>query len=70
MIKLKEEEEKLITILRLLPPEKIKEVIDFANFLKEKKQTKKERIKAAQKLSEKSFAKVWDNDEDAAYDNL
>jgi len=27
-------------------------------------------VKAAGKLSEKSFQKVWDNPEDAEYDNL
>ena len=70
MIKLKKEEEKFITLLRRLPIEKVKEVFDFANFLKEKAETERTRIKVAQKLSEKSFAKVWDNDEDAAYDNL
>ncbi len=70
MIKLKKEEEKFITLLRRLPIEKIKEVFDFATFLKEKAETERTRIKAAEKLSEKSFAKVWDNDEDAAYDSL
>jgi len=62
-------ETKLIQKIRNLPPDKITEVEDFVDFLLEKN----DRIllnRAAAKLSETAFAKIWDNDEDASYDQL
>ena len=52
-----------------LPPEKMAVVEDFVEFLGSRK-TIPPLVKAASKLSEKSFQKVWDNVEDAEYDNL
>lgn len=52
-----------------LPEDILAEVFDFIQFL----ESKRERTlltKASQKLSEVSFKKVWDNDEDAVYDSL
>ncbi|NER35998.1 MAG: DUF2281 domain-containing protein [Oscillatoria sp. SIO1A7] len=62
-------ETKLIKKIRNLPPDKITEVEDFVDFLL----AKSDRIllsRAAAKLSETAFAKIWDNDEDADYDQL
>ncbi len=52
-----------------LPENMLVEVYDFVRFL----ETKKERellTQAAQKMSETSFEKIWDNEEDSAYDKL
>ena len=52
-----------------LPEDILAEVFDFIQFLEAKKE-KTLLTKASQKLSEVSFKKVWDNDEDAVYDSL
>jgi hypothetical protein len=52
-----------------LPDNLLSEVLDFIKFI----EAKKERTllaKASQKLSMPSFEKIWNNDEDAAYDSL
>jgi hypothetical protein len=54
--------------IKVLPPQKVAEVIDFVDFLVQKEE--KKLVDSAMKLSEKSFAKVWDNDEDSVYDKL
>jgi hypothetical protein len=53
----------------VLPPEKRTEVEDLVESLLQKDEDQQLRG-AALKLSEAAFAKVWDNDEDAAYDRL
>mgnify|MGYP001578736462 FL=1 len=52
-----------------LPEDILAEVFDFIQFLESKKE-KTLLIRASQKLSEVSFKKVWDNEEDAVYDRL
>jgi hypothetical protein len=59
----------LIKKIEALPAEKINEVEDFVEFLGHKGKDR-QLAKAASKLSERSFAKVWDNPEDAIYDKL
>lgn len=52
-----------------LPENMLAEVYDFVRFL----EVKKERellVRASQKLSRSSFERIWDNEEDAAYDRL
>lgn len=52
-----------------LPENMLIEIYDFVRFL----ETKKDRellTKASQKMSETSFEKIWDNEEDSAYDKL
>jgi hypothetical protein len=51
-----------------LPPEKVTEVEDFVDFLAQRDDRRL--VRAASKLSEKAFRKVWDNPDDAAYDHL
>nr|VFK60808.1 MAG: Protein of unknown function (DUF2281) [Candidatus Kentron sp. TUN]VFK63687.1 MAG: Protein of unknown function (DUF2281) [Candidatus Kentron sp. TUN]VFK70079.1 MAG: Protein of unknown function (DUF2281) [Candidatus Kentron sp. TUN] len=51
-----------------LPPEKQTEVLDFVQFLLEKEQ--QQLSQATSQLSEPSLATVWDNADDAAYDQL
>ncbi len=59
----------LIEKLKQLPPHKVAEVEDFVDFLRTREDDHR-LTRAASKADETSFAKVWDNDEDAAYDRL
>jgi hypothetical protein len=52
-----------------LPPQRLAEVEDFVDFLREREAGQR-LTHAAAKASEASFAQVWDNDEDAAYDRM
>lgn len=55
--------------LQRLSPEKIAEVEDFVDFLQQR-ELEDQMTKAAARLAEPSFQKVWDNLEDGAYDRL
>ncbi len=59
----------LIDKLEALPPERINEVEDFIDFIKQRDQDR-QLTHAATKTAEQSFAKVWDNPDDAVYDAL
>lgn len=59
----------LLDKIRALPEDKIAEVIDFVEFL-QLKASEQGLARATAALSEQSFAKVWDNADDAEYDNL
>lgn len=65
----KQHEQDLIEKLKRLPPERIAEVEDFVDFL-QSREAVRGITHAAMKASEAAFSKVWDNDEDAAYDRL
>jgi hypothetical protein len=52
-----------------LPEDLLPEVFDFIKFL-ENRQNRENISLASQILSEKAFKKIWDNEEDACYDNL
>jgi hypothetical protein len=58
----------LIEKIQGLPPEKVAVVEDFVDFLGQRNDRRL--TQAASKLSEKAFAKVWDNPDDALYDRL
>ncbi|MBF0538178.1 MAG: toxin-antitoxin system, antitoxin component, Xre family protein [Nitrospirae bacterium] len=45
------------------------EVLDFIRFL-EVKMERDMLVKGSQRLSEASFQKIWDNEEDSVYDSL
>ena len=60
--------EELIEKIKELPPDKIAEVVAFVDFLAHRDD--RELIQAASKTSEPAFAKVWNNADDAEYDNL
>jgi hypothetical protein len=62
-------EQKLLEKIKRLPPEKAAEVEDFVDFLV-RREGERELVRAAARLSEESFAKVWDNEDDADYDRL
>lgn len=55
--------------IRRLPPAKVSEVEDFIDFLCQR-DTDRRLSQAATKLSESAFARVWDNPDDADYDQL
>ena len=55
--------------LENLAPERLAEVEDFIDFLQQRDQDQRLRGDYAH-ASEPAFAKVWDNDEDAVYDEL
>lgn len=59
----------LIDKIRQLPPQRMAEVEDFVDFLRAREDERPLTPDAA-KPSEPSFAKVWDNDDDAAYDRM
>ncbi len=55
--------------LEHLAPERLAEVEDFIDFLRERDHDRRLSRDYTQ-ASETAFAKVWDNDEDAVYDEL
>lgn len=66
---LNQAEQVLLEKIRNLPPNKVMEVEDFVDFLLERTQDR-QLVAAATKFSEKLFCRVWDNSEDADYDQL
>ena len=62
-------EQVLIEKIMQLPPQRMAEVEDFVDFLRAREDEQRH-THAASKASEASFAQVWDNDEDAAYDRM
>lgn len=62
-------EQILISKIRTLSSEKLQEVEDFIDFLRQYGQDRQLRQGAA-KLSENAFQQVWDNSEDSEYDRL
>jgi hypothetical protein len=64
-------EQRLIEKIRKLSSTRIVEIEDFIDFLSEREDRSDANLTlAASKLSESAFAKVWDNPEDAVYDDL
>ncbi len=63
------DEKTLLQKLRTLPPEKVAEVEDFVDFLRLREDDRR-LTRAAAKLSEESFRRVWENPDDAEYDRL
>jgi hypothetical protein len=59
----------MIEKLAHLPPERLTEVEDFIDFLKQRDSAQRLSHRFSQ-ASESSFAQVWDNNDDAIYDNL
>ena len=59
----------LVDKISELPPDKVAEVRDFVDFLRQRSQDR-QLVKASTKLSEPAFEKVWNNPDDAEYDQL
>ncbi|MCU1267077.1 MAG: hypothetical protein JWM21_3395 [Acidobacteria bacterium] len=62
------QEEELIEKIKGLSPDKIAEVVDFVDVLAQRDD--RLLVNAALRVSEPVFAEVWNNLEDAEYDNL
>lgn len=62
-------EEALLEKIRRLAPERVAEVEDFVDFLRQRDQ-EQSLTEAASRLSEPAFARVWENPDDADYDRL
>ncbi len=65
----KPRESHLIAKLKELPAQRLAEVEDFVDFLRAR-EGGRALARSATKAAEPAFARVWDNDEDAAYDRL
>lgn len=61
--------EHMLEKLEHLTPDRLAEVEDFIDFLHQRDQDKRVKQDFKQ-ASENAFNQVWDNDEDAVYDNL
>lgn len=59
----------LVDKIRALPPERIAEVEDFVDFIASRTGDRA-LARAATAASSASFAKIWENPEDDAYDAL
>ena len=64
-----EPSERLLSKLKDLPPERLAEVEDFVDLLRERT-TDRALVLAATAASEAAFGAVWDNPNDASYDEL
>ncbi len=62
-------EQTLLEKILSLPAEKVAEVEDFVDFLRHREEDRRLN-RAATRLSEESFRRVWDNPDDADYDQL
>ena len=62
-------DDELIAKIRSLPLERLAEVEDFVDFLRQRNDDHA-LSQAAARLSEVAFRKVWDNSDDAEYDRL
>ncbi len=58
----------LIDKIKALPPDRAAEVEDFVDFLAERDDRRL--TETAGRLSQKALQEVWDNADDAAYDQL
>ena len=59
----------LVEKLKHLPPERVAEVEDFVDFLRTRDE-ERALERAATRAAEPTFANIWENDADAAYDRL
>lgn len=62
-------EQTLMEKIRGLSADKVSEVEDFVDFLRQRNPDRR-LVQAAARLSEDSLKKVWDNPDDAVYDRL
>jgi hypothetical protein len=61
--------EKLLEKIKSLPPDKLSEVEDFVDFLRQRGDDRR-LAHTITKLSEDAFRKIWDHPDDADYDRL
>ena len=65
----KPSEEELLAKIRRLAPERVAEVEDFVDFLRQRDE-ERGLTEVASRLSEAAFARIWENPDDADYDRL
>ncbi len=63
-------EKALIEKIRRLPAHRVAEVEDFVDFLRSREEIGDSLTRTVSEISEPAFARVWDNPEDADYDQL
>ncbi len=63
------DEQELLAKIRRLPPERVAEVEDFVDFLRQRDE-EQQLTRAASRLSEAAFARVWESPDDADDDRL
>jgi len=61
--------DQVIRKLEALPPERVTEVEDFIDFLSQR-DTERGLIRSAMIATESTLTAIWDNPDDAEYDNL
>lgn len=66
---LSDREKQILEKIRQCSPTQLAEIEDFIDFLSQRDQDR-QLVHAATGVSESSFAQVWDNPEDAIYDDL
>jgi len=62
-------DQRLLSKIRSLPPDRAAEVEDFVDFLHQREREQELR-RAVMKAAEPAFLAVWDNPDDADYDAL
>jgi hypothetical protein len=63
--------QRLMEKIQQLSPQQVPTLEDFIDFLYSRNQTTDQNlVQVSARLAENAFAKVWDNPEDADYDNL
>jgi len=55
--------------LKSLPPERVAEVEDFVDFLRARYE-ERSATRTATRAAEPAFGRIWENEDDAAYDAL
>lgn len=69
MQSLSNREQQIIEKMRSLSVSQMIEVEDFIGFLRQRREHR-QAVLAATQLSEPAFAQIWDNSDDAVYDDL
>lgn len=69
MARSKRSQQDLLDKILRLSPEKVAEVEDFVDFLHQREE-ERATLQAVTRASESTFAKAWDNPDDAEYDRL
>ncbi|MGM0455389.1 MAG: hypothetical protein ACQERW_04390 [Cyanobacteriota bacterium] len=67
LLSLSEKERKIVEKLRKIPPDNLHEIENFIDFLSLRYQDR-QLVEASKRLSSPDFQDIWDNDEDASYD--
>jgi hypothetical protein len=62
-------DEELLEKIKSLPPDKLSEVEDFVDFLRQRGDDRR-LARAVTRLSEDAFGRDWDHPDDADYDRL